>query len=1009
MNKRLFAGILSVLVFQSTTGRSATIYVPDDYVTIQGAVYAAVPYMDEIEVAPGTYNEVINFNGKAIRLFSTGGPELTTIEAYGAAVVWCITGEGSDTVLEGFTITGGTGMRIISSSPTITNCMFIGTGIDTKWGGIFNYLYSNPTITNCLFIGNTADGGGGIGNFNFSNPTITNCMFLGNIADYGGGISNSSSSPKITNCMFIGNTADGGGAISCDSGSAPTITNCTFSKNTAYIGAIYMWANDNSSPTITNCILWGDFSAEIVGSATVTYSNVQGGWQGEGNIELDPLFVNPSLNDFHLLADSPCIDAGDPTDDYTGQIDIDGESRVMNGRVDIGADECSEPPCPPPPPHEPLLFVQISDTHIASEESRRNLCVLLCKVINEVQPSFIVNTGDIVDYGCGRAFSGGEYCKFDLYKSYSQIMKLATDAGIPVHNIPGNHDQRTAWPHQTVCDTFPSCFEDPGNTDNEFHLGRSTFSYNDILFPVLDTGNGNCSGTLTDDDINFLKDLNPCIPKVILTHHPAVADPDDGGWLSDEFCPLWGGVGILDGREDFIKYCENPANNVYMVLSGHTHHNQVYPIDWSDGPRYVQTGSTLDGVARRISFASSGPPEIQPIQLTEEDYNYESCELHSPGNLHAYDSDGRHTGYEPSSGSERGIPQSVYFSHYVFETEEGPVVSPEEVLILDPTDDYLWEVVGTEEGTYGLDITSVTGGVETAFGAVDIPTAPGAKHVYAVNWAALSAGEDDAVVLGIDADGDSVFEKIVIADEDLTSDEFTLQTESVIDFEPDTLNLRSPGKVVTAYIELPEGFDVSDIDVSTLKLNETVSALLKPVKVGDHDEDGIADLMVKFDRQQVAAVLEAGEQIVYLSGRLDDGTLFAGMDTIRVLGSKGSEIAESEFDSTMHEEVIASMEENLQITEVDSVDTGGEVAFDVEEAVTFMLFEADEIIGELGPESFNNKESAFELACAIDDVFNMLDEGMYFEVMVMLEGDILERMDGCANPTFTVNSVKLSF
>ena len=56
-----------------------------------------------------------------------------------------------------------------------------------------------------------------------------------------------------------------------------------------------------------------------------------------------------------------------------------------------------------------------------------------------------------------------------------------------------------------------------------------------------------------------------------------------------------------------------------------------------------------------------------------------------------------------------------------------------------------------------------------------------------------------------------------------------------------------------------------------------------------------------------------------------------------------------------------------------------------------------EKIGKLGPASFHNEESAFELACAIDDVFTMLDEGMYFESLVLLENDILQRLDGCAN------------
>jgi len=194
-----------------------------------------------------------------------------------------------------------------------------------------------------------------------------------------------------------------------------------------------------------------------------------------------------------------------------------------------------------------------------------------------------------------------------------------------------------------------------------------------------------------------------------------------------------------------------------------------------------------------------------------------------------------------------------------------------------------------------------------------------------------------------------------------------------------------------------EGFDVSDIVISSLKLNDSVSALTKPVKIGDYDEDGIADLMVKFDRQQVIEILGSGTQMVILTGRLSDGRLLAGIDFIRVIDGTKAETAAPEFESTMLEEFIADLEENQQTTEDDTADKGDDETFDVEEAVGFMLFEAIGIISELGPESFNNEESAFELACALDDVFTMLDEGMYFEVMVILEGDILERMDGCAN------------
>ena len=67
------------------------------------------------------------------------------------------------------------------------------------------------------------------------------------------------------------------------------------------------------SPKLTNCILWGDSQDEIVedtSSPTVTYSDIQGGYSGDGNINADPLFIDADNGDFHLTADSPCIEAG---------------------------------------------------------------------------------------------------------------------------------------------------------------------------------------------------------------------------------------------------------------------------------------------------------------------------------------------------------------------------------------------------------------------------------------------------------------------------------------------------------------------------------------------------------------------------------------------------------------------------------------------------------------------------------------------------------------------------
>jgi hypothetical protein len=98
-----------------------------------------------------------------------------------------------------------------------------------------------------------------------------------------------------------------------------------------------------SNATISNSIMFRGTGEEIKfysGEPTVTYCNVDGGWEGVGNIDEFPLFVDYIRGDYHLRWDSPCVDAGDPEfiiDE--GQVDIDGEPRVMGGRVDIGADE----------------------------------------------------------------------------------------------------------------------------------------------------------------------------------------------------------------------------------------------------------------------------------------------------------------------------------------------------------------------------------------------------------------------------------------------------------------------------------------------------------------------------------------------------------------------------------------------------------------------------------------------------------------------------------------------
>ncbi|MEA3409807.1 MAG: FlgD immunoglobulin-like domain containing protein, partial [Candidatus Eisenbacteria bacterium] len=112
--------------------------------------------------------------------------------------------------------------------------------------------------------------------------------------------------------------------------------------------------------------------------------------------------------------------------------------------------------------------------------------------------------------------------------------------------------------------------------------------------------------------------------------------------------------------------------------------------------------------------------------------------------------------------------------------------------------------------------------------------------------------------------------------------------EATVDFHPSTLNCGSHGRFVTCYIELPEGYDPADIDVSTVALNDELAALLHPTGVGDEDNDGIPDRMVKFDRADFVELLPPGEHVeAVVSGELNDETSFAGTGFVRVICKPG--------------------------------------------------------------------------------------------------------------------------
>ena len=325
---------------------------------------------------------------------------------------------------------GGGGMYNHGSSPVLTNCTFSGnwtSWYSTSGGGMLN-VDSSPVLNRCTFEDNHADDmslGGGMSNLEGSSPTLTDCTFKGNSTTYkggGGGMFNGDSSPTLRNCTLWGNSAGSGGGM-YNSRSSPTVTNCTFSSNSASSdgGAMH---NYDSSATLTNCILRGDTPDEIGNdpdsTTVVTYSDIQGGYPGEGNMDLDPMFVNPGTGDFHLGLGSPCIDAGSNTATDLPPYDFEGDARILDGDrdgtaiVDMGVDEARYP-----------LFVDVDATSGASNGSS------WADAFTELQPALdAAVAGDEIWVAAGAYKPTAEHGGTgDRYRSFQLINGVALFGG----------------------------------------------------------------------------------------------------------------------------------------------------------------------------------------------------------------------------------------------------------------------------------------------------------------------------------------------------------------------------------------------------------------------------------------------------------------------------------------------------------------------------------------------------------------------------------------------------
>jgi len=330
----IFIGVASLL---SSSLYAATLTVDlnggADYTEIQSAIDAAVDG-DTVLVKPGEYliTEPINFKGKAIRVVSEAGAEVTRIrmsetpaDPNRASVVVFENGEADTSMLSGLTLTGGMGTLSCLEGET---CRVQGGGIFCRNGF--------PQMVECTIRGNAADEGGGIYYLGDASALsgIRHCTIAGNSAKWCGGgvyavspgvVGEEGLFPLIEDSAILGNSAPSGGAIFMAAESCLAINRCTIAGNLGQGGggggvSSIHFQDGEITVVVSDSIVWGNLNGSLDiadhKSVRVTHSCIEGRasiWPGEGNIDEDPLFCGwRGRASIHVDPRSPVAGDGSP-------------------------------------------------------------------------------------------------------------------------------------------------------------------------------------------------------------------------------------------------------------------------------------------------------------------------------------------------------------------------------------------------------------------------------------------------------------------------------------------------------------------------------------------------------------------------------------------------------------------------------------------------------------------------------------------------------------------------